>query len=175
MKKVIIFSVLAGVTINAVATVSLLMPKPRLVWNATASAPTGLYWAISADDLKLGDLLIIMPPPGEASFMDERGYLPFGAVLLKRVAALSGAEICRRGARIFVDGKEIAQAKKSDGQGRSLPQWHGCHRLSAEQVFLVNADVQDSLDGRYFGPFPKSSIVGLAYPLWTDEEKRRRR
>ena len=175
MKKVIIFTVLAGMTINAVATVTLLMPKPRLVWNATASAPTGLYGAIPADDLKLGDLMIVKPPPGEASFMDERGYLPLGSLLLKRVAALSGAEICRRGARVFVDGKEIAQAKKSDGQGRLLPQWHGCHRLSAEQVFFVNVDVPDSLDGRYFGPFPKSSIVGLAYPLWTDEEKRRRR
>jgi conjugative transfer signal peptidase TraF len=175
MKKVIIFSLLAGVTISAVTTVTLLMPKPRLVWNATASAPKGLYWAIPADDLKLGDLMIIKPPPGEASFMDERGYLPFGALLLKRVAALSGAEICRLGARIFVDEIEIVQAKKSDGQGRSLPQWHGCHRLSAEQVFFVNVDVPDSLDGRYFGPFPKSSIVGLAYPLLTDEEKRRRR
>ena len=175
MRKVIIFSLLAGVTINAVATVTLLMPKPRLVWNATASAPTGLYWAIPANDLKLGDLMIIKPPPGEASFMDERGYLPFGALLLKRIAALSGAEICRRGARVFVDGIEIVKAKKSDGQGRSLPQWHGCQRLSAEQVFLVNADVPDSLDGRYFGPFPKSSIVGSAIPIWIDEENDGRR
>ena len=107
--------------------------------------------------------------------MDERGYLPLGALLLKHVAALPDAEICRRGVHIFVNGKEIAQAKKSDGQGRLLPQWHGGRRLRSDEVFFVNADVPDSLDGRYFGPFPKSSIVGLAHPLWTDEEKRRRR
>jgi type IV secretory pathway protease TraF len=53
--------------------------------------------------------------------MDERGYLPLGALLLKHVAALPGAEICRRGVHIFVNGKEIAQAKMSDVQGRPLP------------------------------------------------------
>ena len=175
MKKLIFFSLLAGVTINALAIVTLLMPKPRLIWNATASAPTGLYWALPAKDLKLGDLMIIKPPPGEASFMDERGYLPLGALLLKRVYALAGDEICRRGARILVNGKEIAQAKKSDLQGRPLPQWQACRRLNTEEIFLVNPNVPDSLDGRYFGPFPKSSIVGLAYPIWTDGERGQRR
>jgi type IV secretory pathway protease TraF len=33
----------------------------------------------------------------------------------------------------------------------------------------MNWDVWDSLDGRYFGPIPKNSIVGRALPLWTDE------
>ena len=28
----------------------------------------------------------------------------------------------------------------------------------------------DSLDGRYFGPIPASSVIGRALPLWTDEE-----
>ncbi len=28
----------------------------------------------------------------------------------------------------------------------------------------------DSLDGRYFGPIPTSSIIGRAMPVWTDED-----
>ena len=36
-------------------------------------------------------------------------------------------------------------------------------------VFLMNPGVPDSLDGRYFGPLPASSIIGRAVPLWTDE------
>jgi conjugative transfer signal peptidase TraF len=174
MRKVIVLSFLAGVTITQMTIVTLLKPRPLLVWNATASAPKGLYRVVSANELKPGDLTIVKPPASEASFMEDRGYLPLGALLLKRVAALSGAGICRRGDRIFVNGKEIAQAKKSDGQGRLLPQWHGCRRLHPDEVFFVNVDVPDSLDGRYFGPFSKSSIVGFAYPLWTDEEKSRR-
>ena len=33
----------------------------------------------------------------------------------------------------------------------------------------MNPGVPDSLDGRYFGPLPASSIIGRAVPLWTDE------
>jgi type IV secretory pathway protease TraF len=34
----------------------------------------------------------------------------------------------------------------------------------------MNAQVRDSLDGRYFGPISASSIIGRAVPLWTDED-----
>jgi hypothetical protein len=34
----------------------------------------------------------------------------------------------------------------------------------------MNWDAPDSLDGRYFGPLPASSIVARALPLWTDAE-----
>jgi type IV secretory pathway protease TraF len=34
----------------------------------------------------------------------------------------------------------------------------------------MNWSVPDSLDGRYFGPIPTSSVIGRALPLWTDEE-----
>ena len=33
----------------------------------------------------------------------------------------------------------------------------------------MNPTVPDSLDGRYFGALPVSSIVARAVPLWTDE------
>mgnify|MGYP002142929463 CR=1 FL=1 len=38
------------------------------------------------------------------------------------------------------------------------------------QLFLMNWEVRDSLDGRYFGPIPADSVIGRAVPLWTDEE-----
>lgn len=161
---------LTGATIVLVATLLLNDPKPRFVWNASASAPIGLYWIDRTHDPRPGDLLAIRPPLAIARYMDARGYLPGNAVLLKRLAAFPGSEICRQDARIIIDGREIARAKSIDAQGRPLPRWQGCRRLGADERFLVNADVTDSLDGRYFGPFPKSSIVGLAHPLWTDAE-----
>ena len=54
---------------------------------------------------------------------------------------------------------------------RALPQWRGCRRLGDDELFLVNADVPNSLDGRYFGPFPKRAVVGLAHPIWIDRAK----
>jgi conjugative transfer signal peptidase TraF len=169
MKRVI-FTFLAGVVIVSLVVVTLFKPTPRLVWNASASAPIGLYWIAPVVVLRSGDLLAVRAPEQVALWIDERGYLPFTAILLKRVAALSGTEVCRRGASISVAGTTIAEAKIVDVKGRSLPQWRGCRRLGPGEIFLVNANVPDSLDGRYFGPFPRSSIVGLAYPIWIDEE-----
>jgi hypothetical protein len=33
----------------------------------------------------------------------------------------------------------------------------------------MNRDAPDSLDGRYFGPLPLSTVVGRAVPVWTFE------
>ena len=34
----------------------------------------------------------------------------------------------------------------------------------------MNPRSANSLDGRYFGPLPASSVVGRAIPLWTNGE-----
>lgn len=102
-------------------------------------------------------------------------YLPMNALLLKRVAALSGEKVCREGERVIVAGKVIALAKRTDAQGRRLPAWQGCQRLADDEIFLVNVNVKDSLDGRYFGPSLKNSIIGLAHPIWTDDVSAGRR
>jgi hypothetical protein len=54
-----------------------------------------------------------------------------------------------------------------DRNGRDLPIWQGCHRLGAGEVFLMNPDAPDSLDGRYFGPLPRTAITARLTPLWT--------
>jgi type IV secretory pathway protease TraF len=63
----------------------------------------------------------------------------------------------------------MGEALARDRRGRELPVWQGCRTLGAGEIFLMNWDVQDSLDGRYFGPILKSSVIGRALPLWTDE------
>ena len=45
----------------------------------------------------------------------------------------------------------------------------GCRTVAPGEVFLMNPGVPDSLDGRYFGALPASSIIGRAAPVWTDE------
>lgn len=160
---------MTSATVVLIAGISLIKPSPKLVWNASASAPIGLYWIAPTEAPRLGDLLAIRAPEKIAQLMDERGYLPRNALLLKRVAALSGMKICREGERVIVAGKVIALAKGADAQGRRLPVWSGCQRLADDEIFLVNAGVADSLDGRYFRPSPRNSIVGLARPIWTDD------
>lgn len=139
---------------------------PLVVWNATASAPIGLYRVHAVGHFARGDLVIVMPPPHLALLFAERGYLPLGVPLLKQVAALSGAIVCRLHRRITIDAIAVATALERDHDGRPLPSWHGCHELARGEVFLLNAGRPDSLDGRYFGPVPAALIMGRAEPLW---------
>ena len=140
---------------------------PLLVWNTTASAPVGFYRVHAADDFIRGDLVIVLPPTHLASLFAKRGYLPIGVPLLKQVAALSGAVVCRVDLQITIDGLAVATALERDHQGRPLPGWRGCHELARGEVFLLNTGRPDSLDGRYFGPVPAALIIGRAEPLWT--------
>jgi conjugative transfer signal peptidase TraF len=155
-----------------VAAVTLTMgakPMPRFVWNATESVPIGLYGVEPADDLAVSNLVIATPPPLLASFLAERGYLPLGVPLIKRILALPGQSVCRREFTISVDGVEIGTALAYDRNGRALPIWQGCRVITPGEVFLMNADAPASLDGRYFGPIPLRAIVGRAEPLWTSK------
>ena len=142
-------------------------PMPRLIWNASASVPVGLYAVRPATARKPNDLVVVAPPSPLADFLAEGGYLPRGVPLLKRIAAVGGQRVCRNGRVVTVDGATIATALDRDRRGRLLPQWSGCLTLTPDQVLLLNRDVPDSLDGRYFGPLSISTIVGQAHPIWT--------
>ncbi|MCB1424544.1 MAG: S26 family signal peptidase, partial [Notoacmeibacter sp.] len=82
----------------------------RLIWNATASAPIGLYTVAPADALEIPELVAIMPPEPLERFMVERGYIGRGVPLLKRVLGLPGQRVCRHGATIAVDNVEMGDA-----------------------------------------------------------------
>ncbi|OIQ93476.1 peptidase S26 [mine drainage metagenome] len=143
-------------------------PTPRLLWNATASTPTGLYAVQPVRVLHVGDLVAVMPPEPVARFLADGGYLPQRVPLLKHVAALPGDIVCRSGHLITIDGIVIGEARDRDSRGRGLPVWSGCRVLADGEVFLMNRH-PDSLDGRYFGPLPAASIIGRAVPLWTND------
>lgn len=146
------------------------VPTPlKLVWNVSASAPVGLYAIEPARRPNVMDLLAITPPAALARFMVERGYVGAGVPLMKRVAALPGQEVCRKGRAITVDGVVYGDVLDRDRMGRPLPVWRGCRRIAQGELFLMNFDVPDSLDGRYFGPLPASTVIGRAVQLYTDE------
>jgi conjugative transfer signal peptidase TraF len=144
-------------------------PPKTLIWNASASAPIGLYAVQSADDLDVTDLVAVAVPPLIAEFMADRGYLPMGVPMLKRVLALPGETVCRHGLDIIAYGSTIGQARERDNAGRKMPVWQGCRRIGGDELFLMNFDVPDSIDGRYFGPFQRGFVIGRALPVWTDE------
>ncbi len=144
--------------------VAWLAPAPRLLWNASASAPIGLYRIDPGVTPRAGDLVALQPPAPLGGWLAERHYLPAGVPLLKRVAALPGARICRSGVFVTIDGLAAARAMARDSLGRPLPFWLGCRIVGPDELFLLNA-APDSLDGRYFGPMPAAGLIGVAHPV----------
>ncbi|MBU2232931.1 MAG: S26 family signal peptidase [Alphaproteobacteria bacterium] len=153
------------------ATIAIAIPTTtKLVWNITPSVPIGLYSIAPSHRLEVTDIVAIMPPEPLAGFMVRRGYIGPGVPLLKRVMALPGQRVCRIGAAITVDDVPLGDARDRDRIGRELPIWQGCRQLAAGELFLMNPDAGDSLDGRYFGPLADTTVIGRATPVWTDED-----
>ena len=155
----------AVVAVNLIAISMWIDPPPRLIWNASPSVPIGFYRVRTGDSVPRGALAVVKPPPDIARFLAEGGYLPLGLPLLKRVAALPGQTVCRTGDTISIDGRAVTVAKETDRLGRALPAWTGCRTLAADQLFFLNADREDSLDGRYFGLLPAATVIGRATPM----------
>jgi conjugative transfer signal peptidase TraF len=157
-------------SVMGVAAASFIHTPLRLVWNASASVPIGLYDLAPTRDLEVGDLVAVLPDKPLADFMVERRYIGRGVPLLKRVMALPGHEVCRTGRTIEVDHVPLGDALDRDRAGRDLPVWQGCRTVAQDEFFLMNPDVPDSLDGRYFGPILAHAVIGTATPIYTDEE-----
>jgi conjugative transfer signal peptidase TraF len=143
---------------------------PAYIWNVSKSVPIGLYHLQPVGRLAITELVAVRPPEPLATFLDLNGYLPIGVPMLKRVLALPGQTVCRKGLTISVDGIDMGDALSRDGRGRPLPVWQGCCAVGTDELFLMNWQSEDSLDGRYFGLVPHSSVIGKALPVWIQEE-----
>lgn len=141
-------------------------PLPRLVWNASASAPIGLYAVSPGAPLDPGDMVIARVPERWRRMAAERRYIPINVPLVKRVAAAAGDEICALRAQIFINGKPAVARRSADARGRPMPWWNGCVRLRGRQLFLLMTDSPASFDGRYFGVTEPASVIGKARLLW---------
>lgn len=146
---------------------ALFAPHPRFVWNATASAPRGLYLLVERRANR-GDLVLVSTPLSVRQLAAERGYVPANVPLVKRIAAEQGDRVCGTGDRITINGISVTLRRARDGQSRVLPRWSGCRLLSANDIFLLMTGVPNSFDGRYFGVTSRRAILGGLVPLWTE-------
>lgn len=161
---------LIAASVAAATLATLAVPVSRFaVWNATASVPTGLYLLRGKASIHVGERVAIGPPPELRRLLAERGYLPVGVPLIKRVAAVSGQRVCRFAQRISIDGKLVGVARRFDRRGRPLPAWCGCRQIKHGELFVMNPAAPDSFDGRYFGVLAMHDVIARAAPVWTDE------
>lgn len=154
-----------GVFVGLSLSPAIFPPLPRLVWNASASAPIGLYSVSPGVPADPGDMVIARVPQPWRDLAARRHYLPANVPLVKRVAAAAGDDVCALGQEIFINGRWIAERRVADAKGRQMPMWSGCVRLRGRLLFLL-MDNPASFDGRYFGATGEADIVGRARLLW---------
>jgi len=157
-------AMLAGIALIGFSAIA--HPRPRLVWNASASAPIGLYRVVSGARER-GDLVLVRIPKSIEKLAAIRSYLPAAVPLIKHVAAVAGDDVCAFDGAIIVNGEVVARQRKVDRAGRSLPRWNGCRELIQGEFFLLG-DTPGSFDSRYFGPVTSARVIGRLAPLWTD-------
>jgi conjugative transfer signal peptidase TraF len=141
-----------------------------VAYNPTDSVPPGWYRVGSIDNvtsLHVGSIVLARLPADVAAFAGQRGYLPNGVPILKRVGAVAPQAVCVREQVVRINGAAVATTRTHDGAHRPLQAWSQCRPLAAGELFLLSDTNPASFDSRYFGPIATSSVLGTARPLWT--------
>jgi signal peptidase I len=110
-----------------------------------------------------GDIVVFRRPP-----LEDQEY----ADLVKRVIGLPGETISSRDGHVYINGKQLHEPWLPPGpdsytgalpgdahQQFNLP---GPYKIPADEYYVMGDNRTDSEDSRYFGPIPKSLIVGRA-------------
>lgn len=159
----------------ALGTVTLCMPDAMLipisiVYNPSDSVARGWYRVggiDGANPLHPGSIVLARLPVGAATLAAQRGYLPAGVPILKRIGAIAPQVVCIRERIVRIDGAAVATVRMHDGAFRSMPSWTQCGALAEGELFLLSDTNAASFDSRYFGPIAASAVIGVAQPLWT--------
>ncbi len=159
---------ITGLTIGAGLLMLCCRPArhPMLIYNPSESAPRGWYAVRAITSAAAGRYVLVRLPRTVQHLAAQRGYLPMGVPLVKKVGASVGDEVCENGRIVQINGVAVAVALPRDGAGRELVAWSGCHRLRDGEVFLVSKTSGASFDSRYYGPMERDAVIGEAVPLW---------
>ena len=172
-----------------VAIVAVLIAGAVTAWNngdsqvnSSPSEPMGI-WSVTPitprTRLRVGDVITLCPrlPQGyHYGWLEDKnphaadacadGRSPF----LKTIVAGPGDTIRETGEGVAIDGHPLPDSKPlpfttSKPQVR-LPQWRGTVTLKAGEYWAYGAgDPRFSFDSRYWGPFRRARVRGIAYPV----------
>jgi signal peptidase I len=115
-----------------------------------------------------GDIVVFARPP-----LEDQEY----ADLVKRVIGLPGETISSEDGHIYINGKRLNEPWLPKGPdsysgalpGDAHPQYDlpGPVKIPAGEYYVMGDNRTDSEDSRFFGPIPKSLIVGRAeFVVW---------
>nr|WP_319492494.1 S26 family signal peptidase [uncultured Desulfobacter sp.] len=117
--------------------------------NVSGSLPRGLYLKTSRA-IANGSFVVFNPTAAQKPLVSK--YVK-NTPLMKRVAALPG------------QAYRLPRASDTDSKGRAITPFFPKTGIVPSEQFVVVGDTKYSLDSRYFGFVPQSSIVDTITPL----------
>ncbi|WP_443089265.1 S26 family signal peptidase [Xylophilus sp.] len=163
-----------GFALAGLAAPVALPPPVRIVFNPSDSVARGWYLVDALNGasslrgtLRAGSIVLARLPAGVAAFAAQRGYLPQGVPILKRVGAVAPQAVCALDRLVWIDGVPVAAALTRDGAHRPLQPWPYCRALVDGELCLLSDTNPASFDSRYFGPIDAVAVLGIARPMWT--------
>jgi len=156
-----------AIGLAAVCAPALMQLQALLVYNPTDSVARGWYLIGPPVALHAGSIVLVRLPAGVAAFAAQRGYLPAGVSLLKRVGAVAPQVVCVRRGVVHIDSVAVGAVLAHDSAHQPMPSWTQCRLLAEGELFLLSNTHPASYDSRYFGPVHASAVIGNAQPLWT--------
>jgi len=107
-------------------------------------------------DVHRGDIVVFGKPPGEND--------PDVSDLVKRVIGLPGETISSQGGRVDINGKPLNEPWLPRG---TVTTGIETMTIPANEYFVMGDNRSDSQDSRFFGPIPRSLIVGrVVLRIW---------
>lgn len=143
-------------------------PTPRIYLNLSNSEPLGIYRRIPFDGhLQTSELVFLVAPEQARPYIYGRGWLPEGWLLLKSVGALTGDKVTISNDSIKIKGVYTGPVLDKDNEGKPLPRLRGDIHIPAAHFLPIASRINNSFDGRYFGPVSYQLIQGKAIPVFT--------
>ena len=134
--------------------------------------------AYEAEDPERGDLVVAHPPEGAIdgelcggpsgpdTLCAEPAGGPAEVLFVERVVAVPGDRLAVRGGRAIVDGKPLDEPYAADCLSADGCDFRRPIEVPADHYFLMGDNRGASDDSRFWGPVPRSSIVGRVDDCW---------
>ncbi len=135
--------------------------------NLTPSVPLGVYRLAPVSLPVSRGTLVVLPVPASVQAWHS-AWVP----LLKPVAGVAGDVVCVWGSALWVWDQTPASEPTWYGlvwkehEGKPLPRIEGCDLVEDGTVFLAST-ARNSLDSRYYGAVPITTLTAQAFPLLT--------
>jgi conjugative transfer signal peptidase TraF len=155
--------ILAAIFIIFILSEIISLGPPKYYLNLSPSMPEGIYKLIPYDEhLKVGDIVIFEVPKKARPYVYGREWLPKGWLLMKKVGALPGDKIFITKDAININDQYVGPVFKKDHEGKPLPKLRGVLNIPENNFLPIATYIQNSFDGRYFGPISSNLIRGKA-------------